>query len=334
MVTVIIPVYNVEKYLERCVTSVLEQTYKNLEIILVDDGSTDNSSLMCDNLSLMDKRIKVIHKENQGLGYARNSGLEIAHGQYVTFVDSDDYIDSDLIANLVEAVKKAEIDTSIGGYKRVKDDGTVTREERYFDEIYIKEDVVKSLLPKLLGSSPEKSDSLRPSVWNCLYSMKIIKDNKIRFPSEREYISEDIIYDLEYYQYSRGVHVLNNISYNYRINDNSLTRKYKKNAYNLFKRLYNKELDIVAKYDLLEYTKYRITRQFFVNTLECIRQEKTKSAKKSYRSCLKSLKEICSDETLLTAISDYPVKKLGIKQQIFLFLVKNRCCNLLYLLTK
>ncbi|MCH5166331.1 MAG: glycosyltransferase [Erysipelotrichales bacterium] len=334
MITVIIPVYNVEKYLEKCVNSVLVQTYKDLEIILVDDGSTDSSSLLCDKLKSKDNRIKVIHKKNQGLGLARNSGLKVASGQYVTFVDSDDFIDQDLVLNLLSAINKNGIDTAIGGFKRIEENDKIVREEHYVAELYTGENVLKSLLPRLLGSAPEKSDSLRPSVWNCLYSMDIIKKHKILFPSERDYISEDIIFDLHYYQYAKGVQVLDNISYNYRINDNSLTRKYKKDGYYLFKKLYKKELEIVEKYNILEYTKNRITRQFFVNTLECIRQEKVRIAKKSFKDCLECLKNICADNTLLNAIEEYPVRKLGIRQQLFLFMVKNKCCRVLYLLTK
>ena len=96
LISIIIPVYNVEKYLERCVKSVINQTYKNLEIILVDDGAKDNSGKMCDELSKLDSRIKVIHKENGGLSDARNFGLKIATGDYIGFVDSDDYIADDM----------------------------------------------------------------------------------------------------------------------------------------------------------------------------------------------------------------------------------------------
>ena len=97
LVTVIVPVYNVEQYLERCVESIRNQSYKNLEIILVDDASPDESPKICDEYAEKDGRIKVIHKQNGGLGFARNSALEIASGDYVTFIDSDDYISEDHI---------------------------------------------------------------------------------------------------------------------------------------------------------------------------------------------------------------------------------------------
>ena len=105
MVSIIVPVYNTGQYLEKCLDSVLNQTYTNLQIILVDDGSKDGTSAMCDRIKSKDSRIEVIHKTNEGLGYTRNKGLEYAVGDYVTFLDSDDWFDIDHIANLVQAAK-------------------------------------------------------------------------------------------------------------------------------------------------------------------------------------------------------------------------------------
>ena len=114
LVSVIIPVYNVEKYLEKCINSVVSQTYKNLEIILVDDGSTDNSGQMCDEFKKKDKRIKVIHKENGGLSDARNVALDVCKGDYITFVDSDDWIPRNAIDALCDAIISEKADISSG----------------------------------------------------------------------------------------------------------------------------------------------------------------------------------------------------------------------------
>lgn len=112
LISIIVPIYNTEKYLDRCVRSIVNQTYKNLEIILIDDGSTDNSSKMCDEWASKDSRIKVIHKNNGGLSDARNSGLDIATGNYIGFVDSDDWIDKDMYEYLLNLVKTYEADYS------------------------------------------------------------------------------------------------------------------------------------------------------------------------------------------------------------------------------
>ena len=112
LISVIIPVYNVEKYLEKCVNSVINQTYSNIEIILVDDGSTDSSGKMCEELSKMDKRVKVFHKKNGGLSDARNYGIDKAIGEYICFVDSDDFVTKDMCEILYGDIKKFNVDVA------------------------------------------------------------------------------------------------------------------------------------------------------------------------------------------------------------------------------
>lgn len=116
LISVIVPIYNVENYLTNCIDSIINQTYKNLEIILINDGSTDNCGRICDEYSLIDKRIKVIHKQNEGVSIARNVGIDISEGEYVAFVDSDDYVFDDYIKVLFNAIMMHEADMSICSY--------------------------------------------------------------------------------------------------------------------------------------------------------------------------------------------------------------------------
>lgn len=116
LISVIVPIYNAEKYLHRCMDSILNQTYKNLEIVLIDDGSKDSSGTICDAYAAKDSRIKVIHQENSGVSAARNAGLDAAFGDYITFVDSDDYITADMIYELYRTCEDEHCDCSIGGY--------------------------------------------------------------------------------------------------------------------------------------------------------------------------------------------------------------------------
>ena len=111
-ISVVVPVYNVEQYLEKCVNSIINQTYKNLEIILVDDGATDKSGKLCDELAKLDNRIMAYHKKNGGLSDARNYGVERATGDYIGFVDGDDYIDAEMYEKLYEAIKKENVDVA------------------------------------------------------------------------------------------------------------------------------------------------------------------------------------------------------------------------------
>ncbi len=127
LITVIIPVYNLENYLENCVYSVMNQTYKNLQIILVDDGSTDCSGKMCDELAMKDQRIQVIHKENGGLSDARNAGIDLAEGKYIGFVDGDDYVDNDMYETLYTAICNAHADIASCGIHQKSDYGDIIK---------------------------------------------------------------------------------------------------------------------------------------------------------------------------------------------------------------
>ena len=121
LVSIIVPVYNVEKYIHKCLNSILNQSYYNLEVILVDDGSTDKSGEICDEYALLDKRIHIIHKENGGLSSARNAALDIVSGEYIAFVDSDDWIEREMIEKLVEKAIEEEADMVQCGFRYVNE---------------------------------------------------------------------------------------------------------------------------------------------------------------------------------------------------------------------
>jgi len=334
LISIIIPVYNVEKYLHQCVNSILNQTYKNIEIILVNDGSKDNSGKICDEYASKDLRVKVIHKENQGLGFARNSGLDIAKGKYVTFIDSDDYADPDLVETLYKNIINENADTCIGGFKRVDDFGNILYEEKYEYSIYEGEYVLKGIFYRMLGSSPKKSDAIRMSVWNSMYSMDIIKSNFIRFPSERVFISEDIIFDSDYYQKAKKVILIDSISYNYRVNIGSLTMKYNKERFEKCKYLCSKLSEKLIKQGFDEEAVIRLNRMFFVNVRACICQEVLSVGCPNSKKAMLNIRNICNDEYLQSVINGYPVNKMGIKQKMFIKLVQKQRYRILYFLAK
>lgn len=137
LISVIIPVYNVEKYLHRCLDSVIEQTYKNLEVILIDDGSTDHSGEICDDYAAKDVRIHVIHQENQGVSAARNKGLDTAKGEYIAFVDSDDYILPEMYAKMLECIIENNVDFCVCQWQYEYADGRqVVQKDKIDPAIY------------------------------------------------------------------------------------------------------------------------------------------------------------------------------------------------------
>ena len=333
LISIIVPIYNVEQYLEECIVSLINQTYTELEIILVDDGSTDSSGKICDEFEKKDQRIKVLHKKNEGLGFARNSGLELANGQWVTFIDSDDYAEVDMISKLIENAVKYNADTCIGGFKKV-DDKNVLFIEKYEKRIYKNEEVYNELFYKMLGSEPEKHDMIRMSVWNVLYSMKIIKENEIKFPSERVFISEDIIFDSDYYQHAQKVCIIDSTAYNYRLTDGSLTQKYKENRAKLYCVLYREIERRISGDVLFEEGIRRLQKHFFVNIRACVAQEKSKILCDGFFEVVRRIQQICDLPEVVEVTNCYPVNRLQFKQRIFVRLLKQKNAMMLAVLAQ
>lgn len=226
-VSVIIPVFNVEKYLSVCVNSVLNQTLKDFEIILVDDESPDNCPQMCDEYAKADSRVKVIHKKNGGLGLARNSGKEIATGEYVTFLDSDDYVDLTAYEHLYNIAKQNDLDMLRYGLDRFEVEGCL-QEHNVDDNVQIIDSapLIKQL-SLCIFSEPlfKEQENLFSggSVCVVLFKNKFLKDNQLIFGSERKILSEDFVFTHQCYQYVKRIGNIPHTYYHYRFNPNSIT---------------------------------------------------------------------------------------------------------------
>ena len=209
LISVIVPVYNVEEYLKKCVDSIINQTYINLEIILVDDGSTDDSGKICDEYSKKDNRINVIHKENGGLSDARNAGIDIAKGKFLTFIDSDDFVENNYVELLYNTLVQYNADLSIASHKVIYDKTIMdksTNEEFCSDS--------KLILEKILYD-----DGVDLSAWGKLYKAKLFK--KVRFPVGRLY--EDAATTYKLIDLSNKIAVCSKLVYNYVIREKSIT---------------------------------------------------------------------------------------------------------------
>ena len=183
LISVIVPIYKVEKYLKRCIESIINQTYHNLEIILVDDGSPDKCGEMCEEYSKKDKRIKVIHKENGGLSDARNKGLEIATGKYIGFVDSDDFIDKDMYKVLYNNLKNNNADMSICSIYQFENEEEIVKGYNKNETVitYNKQEMFNNFYDDLLRNVV---------AWNKLYKADIFKD--IKYPKGKAVEESDI----------------------------------------------------------------------------------------------------------------------------------------------
>ncbi len=238
-VSVIVPCYKTEQYLDRCVTSLVNQTLREIEIILVDDGSPDRVPQMCDEWAKKDSRIKVIHKQNAGLGYARNSGMEIATGEYIAFVDSDDWVDTDTYrVAYEEAERDPNLDVVYFGAVYLDKKGNETRYVgRYarWDPGTIKECILDHIATAPhVGGDYEYS----PSVWCALIKRTILQTHRLQFLSERDITSEDVLFTYELLSKCKNVEFIPFGGYFYCYNSASLTRTFLLEKYNCLCRLH------------------------------------------------------------------------------------------------
>ena len=232
-ISIIIPVYNVEKYLIRCIDSILMQTYTEFELLLVNDGSSDNSGTICDKYLEKDSRVRVFHKENGGVSSARNFGLNNAKGEWILFVDSDDYVDDNYIESYIKDITNHDR-LIIQGCTCVNDtDNTILNILKYPDSVYC-DNIVKFINDHEIFK--------HGSPYGKLYSNKIIQSNKIRFNNEIHNY-EDLIFLLDYMQYITEIKLNSNIGYKYVVSSSGLhTRIYLPHNEKLLLDLYIKKI--------------------------------------------------------------------------------------------
>ena len=214
LISVIVPIYNVEKYLQQCLDSIINQTYKKLEIILIDDGSVDNCPTICDEYAKKDKRIRVIHKENKGISHARNTGLDISNGNYIAFVDGDDYIESTMIETLYKNLKENNSDISICNYYEVFSTNNKLGLKMGNNKIFTSKNKYELLI------NDYKIVMIPP--WGKIYKKEIF--NNIKYPNgmimEDSYILTDILKTVNRISY------INTPLYYYVQRENSIMKKF------------------------------------------------------------------------------------------------------------
>jgi glycosyltransferase EpsJ len=254
-ISVIVPIYNVENYLEKCLNSILNQSFKNLELILVNDGSTDSSENICRKYKKKDDRVKLITKKNEGVSSARNVGLNEATGKYVAFIDPDDSISDMYFKRLFSIAEEKNLDAVICGYKTVPSNINVVPHFN-LNKIMNGKDLI-------LSSPNVHSDNDLCFSWRTLYNLELINENNIRF-NERLFVGEDVIFNLEYLLASNRVYAISDSLYFYTINNpNSAMRKpYKEYLEN----------NLLLQYDL----RKRLSKEYGIYDNECYRRDMAK----------------------------------------------------------
>ena len=336
-VSVIIPVYNTEQYLERCVSSLKQQSLADIEIILVDDGSRAECAAMCDAYAAEDSRIKVIHKANAGAGMARNTGLEQATGEYIGFVDSDDYAVPEMYGDLYEAAVQYDADLVMSGFYFVGgnmfDRAGETTAKTLFDEVTLFEgEGTKQLLLGTVGALPHEADDSRYGVgiWKNLFRRSMLEEHGLRFLSERDILSEDAMFMVDTIQCVKRAVGIPGAYYCYCRNGASLSKAYNSKH---FERcmIFLKELErhMEGAVTPAEYQLYldRLTQGY--GRILCV-QELLNAREKAikFREVRARLKAICTREEIAAVLKTYPYYKLPLKQAVFAFAMKHRLYRL------
>lgn len=235
-VTIIIPCYKVEKYIDRCLSTLVNQTMRDIEIILIDDASPDNTPQKCDEWAKKDKRIQVIHKEkNEGLGYARNTGMSYATGEYIAFLDSDDYVDIKMYGSLYDTAKKhGDLQAVFCGVNQVNDNGEIYRvyqDYTTFTEITSQAECRKIGINIVAVQQKTSQIKYFLSVWHGIYNLKFLRENHLEFCSERDFISEDVIFDIDFMAVANHIAYVPECYNYYCDNGASLSKSFRKDRF-------------------------------------------------------------------------------------------------------
>lgn len=331
MISVIVPVYNVEKYLEQCVDSILQQTITDLEVILVDDGSTDKSALICDEYQVRDTRIKVLHKQNGGLMSAWTAGVQMSKGDYIGFVDSDDWIDSDMYMTLYQTAVKSSADIVLCGWIR---EGKNKREKEpmYIESgKYDRDSLEKNIFPKMLSFGKMLERYISPNRVTKLFKRELLEKN-FKYFDEKVSIGEDLITSFSCILDAKSIYMLAEyFPYHYRLNESSIMEKadfqfYRKSLLMIqqFRRIVKEKnrtgFDVQLNNDLLSLAYW--------GTERLVKSDATKKEK------IKYIQSMLNDHDFRVALQNQTLSKHNKKCAVYIVLSQLKFASGLYMFIK
>ena len=325
LISIIIPVYNVSPYLKQCLESVIHQSYSNLEIILVNDGSTDDSLSICIEYQLLDKRIKLIDQENKGLSGARNTGIDAATGNYILFVDSDDWIDLESCQLLVENAKSTNADVVLFSY--IKEFSSNSEAKFILDEdLFFDEKESQKIHRRIIGlyekelAHPENADTM-VTAWCKLYKTDLIQKNKIYFTDCKLIGTEDMLFNAYYFRQVKSISNIHRCLYHYRKNNqSSLTSVHKPNLFHQWHTLYAMVGAFLEK-EQLEFQFQRALKNRISLGIIGLGLNELYANTSLYTKYVR-LKRIVTDKRYKEAVKELPLNYFPIHWKLFFFFAK------------
>ena len=329
MYSIIVPIYKVEPYLVQCIESVLAQTHKDFELILVDDGSPDRCPQICDEYAKKDSRVKVVHKENGGLVSARKAGLAAATGAYICFVDGDDFIAEDMLAVYEAVLQNQEVDMICAGCSSCCGDTITPMKQSIPEGLYDKAALQEVVYPQMLSKEPFHTFFVFPSVALKCFKKELLEKIYPAVPNEMA-LGEDTAVTYPALRLANTVYVVEHYGYRYRVNQDSMTHAYDK-------KLYNKIRNLLCYLRKLEGTPVEICEKqldkYTVYLLYLARNnELNYNTEASYAAKKKNLNIYLQDEIFSRAVKN--VKMRSLKDKMVLFCFKHRLIYPLFLYGK
>ncbi len=323
LVSIIIPMYNMENYVYECVNSLLNQTMKQIEIIIIDDGSTDSSPSIVKDLKRRDERIKYIRKENGGVSSARNEGLVVAKGEYIAFVDPDDYVSSGMYEKLYKTAKNTGCDLVMCNYYSVVNGVEFENilSNINYNSIYLKENI-KNILNRLIGcTNSEFRDILAGNdsvlldgfVWRSIYKRELIVDNKILFDNDIIF-REDEFFNLRFLLKASKIFFIPECLYFYRKQPSSICSRYKPNYLDIEKKNWERRMEIIGELRDGEELNTRFSTRVCLDITEIISNICRLDNPQTYSEKLKSISDLLQEVEVIKALHyiNIPILPLNI----------------------
>ena len=336
MISVIVPVYNVEKYLKKCLDSIINQTYLNLEIICVNDGSQDSSRTILQEFKKKDDRIIIIDKQNAGLSYARNTGLTHVHGEYVMFVDSDDWLDVTACEKSIKAAEEHQVDVVMWPYIREYEHASLKKNifdhDIYFDQQQTYEHIYRRFFG-LYGEElahPENADAL-VTVWGKLYRSELILKHRVTFIDTKLIGTEDALFNIQLFKYVKTCYYINAYLSHYRKdNEKSLTSFYKKELFSRWKKLFSMMGNEISENQLGDVFSQALNNRISLSLIGLGLNISVCNRPIGYK--FNEIRKVLDDKIIKTALEYFDIQYLPMNWKIFFFCTKKQMVLPVYFL--
>lgn len=301
LVSIVVPVYNAEKYLRRCLDSLINQTYKKIEIILINDGSKDNSLQIMKEYQLKDNRIIIIDKFNEGVSVARNIGINAASGKYIGFVDPDDWIELNMYENMIKTIEKYDCSIAFCNFTKDRKIKSTVKKFKIKKNLLKKSDIINYLIGNMIGINDfPKYHYVMGCVWRCLYKKEFIKKFNLLFKPNIT-VMEDLLFTIEALIYCDKACIDRGIYYHYMINKNSTLRKYNKKMWTDLVNVHDILENLLTEADLIDIMQNRLDSRY-IAMAACAVNNEMKKNDTDFKNKIRAVKYILRDEKLKEVI--------------------------------